>query len=221
MNKYVLLDFCETVVDFQTFDAFILYVLQKKRPLLYKIFKCRVINYVLDKLTMLSIICGCCYCFKKRCLVLCTKGVSREHFQLYGKEFYENVLTKHFINDVIDLLSKFKKDKLEIIIISGGSNYYIDYFAKQYGIEHVITAEIAFEDNISQGGLKSECLGKDKIILLDSYMKKHKMNGKIIYTVTDSASDMPIIDRAEKAIIISYGKHKEWVNEKMEEIIWS
>ena len=30
MNKYVLLDFCETVVDFQTFDAFIEYILQKK-----------------------------------------------------------------------------------------------------------------------------------------------------------------------------------------------
>mgnify|MGYP002625858987 CR=1 FL=1 len=221
MNKYVLLDFCETVVDFQTFDVFILYVLQKKRPLIYKIFKCKIINFVLDKLTALSIICGHCYCFKKRCLVLFTKGISKDDFQFCGKEFYENVLTKHFINDVLGLLEKFKKEKLEIIIISGGSNYYIDCFAKQYEIEHVITAKIAFKDNISEGRLENECLGKDKIKLLDKYMEKNKIHGKIAYTVTDSISDMPIIDRAEKAVIISYGKHKKWVNEKMEEIIWS
>ena len=58
MDKYVLLDFCETVVDFQTFDAFLEYVLQSKRPWLYKLCMCKSLVFVLNKMTALLMCIG-------------------------------------------------------------------------------------------------------------------------------------------------------------------
>ena len=36
MDELVLLDFCDTVVKFQTFDPFVLYVLKREKPESYK-----------------------------------------------------------------------------------------------------------------------------------------------------------------------------------------
>lgn len=220
MDRYVLLDFCETVVDFQTFDAFLEYILHLQRPMLYRVCKCKALVYILNKLTSLLAHLGYQIYLKKLFLIACTIGLTKDIFYLCGRSFYENVIVNHFIEETLQLIERFKQENVTVIIISGGSKFYIEYFAKQYGIQHIISAEILFRCNHSMGWLSQECLGKEKITVLDDYMQKHNLSGDYIYAVTDSESDLPIIERAEKAIIISHQKHKEWVDENMEEIIW-
>lgn len=220
MNKYVLLDFCETVVDFQTFDAFIEYILQKKRPWLYKICNCKFLLFILNKMTAFLTRLGFEFYFRKHLLVACTIGMKKDDLKLYGKRFYEEIIRNHYIYDTIQLIRRFQQEKLEIIVISGGSRFYIDCFADSYEIHHVLSAEIFTVHDISMGILKRECLGTEKLIMLDEYMKEHTLSGEFEYAVTDSKSDMPILRKAKKAIVISHKKHKNWVDENMEEIIW-
>ena len=220
MNKYVLLDFCETVVDFQTFDAFIEYILQKKRPWLYKICNCKFLLFILNKMTAFLTRLGFEFYFRKHLLVACTIGMKKDDFKLFGKIFYEEIIRKHYICDTIRLIKRFQEEKLEIIVISGGLRFYIDCFAEDYGIQHILSAEISTIRNVSMGILKKECLGMEKIIMLDEYMKGHTMFGEVEYAVTDSKSDMPMLRKAKKAIIISHKNHKKWVDENMEEIVW-
>lgn len=221
MNKYVLLDFCETVADFQTFDAFLEYILHSRRPLLYRLCRCKMLTYILNKITAILAYGGYRIYLRKALLLACTMGMSEETFRSCGKSFYDNIVANHFIEDTLRLIEKFKRENAAMIIISGGSKFYIEYFARQYEIQHIISAEILFYNGWSMGCLVKECLGQEKIIMLDAYMKKHNLDGEYIYAITDSKSDMPIIKRAKKAIIISHRKHKSWVDESMEEIIWS
>lgn len=220
MDKYVLLDFCETVVDFQTFDAFLEYVLQSKRPWLYKLCMCKSLVFVLNKMTALLMRIGYKLYLRKHLLIACTLGMNINALLSCGEDFYKKIVSRHYIRDTIRLIKKFQQDNLKIIVISGGSKFYIDCFAQEYGIKHVISAEFLTLNNKSMGILRRECLGTEKMIMLDDYLMKHNLSGEFEYAVTDSKSDMPMIKRAKQAIIISHKNHKSWVNETMEEIIW-
>jgi len=220
MDKYVLLDFCETVVDFQTFDAFLEYVLQMKRPCLYKICTCKLLVFILNKMTALLMRIGCKFYLRKHLLIACTFGIKINDLLNCGVEFYKKIVSRHYICDTIRLVKKLQRENLKIIVISGGSKFYIDCFAKEYGIKHVISAEFLTFHDISMGILRRECLGMEKIVMLEDYVMEHNLSGEIEYAVTDSQSDMPIIEKAKHAIIISHKKHKSWVDETMEEIIW-
>ena len=215
-----LIDFCETIVDHQTFDPFIEYVLQHERLFRYRLtctpavrMFCRLITRVLSKL-------GSPVYVYKNLIVAQTKGIPLERLENLAAAYYKECLQPHLIPQTLELLGKLKAQGFELVIVSGGCNLYITYFAETFGINVVMAAELEFSDGVSTGRLKTDCMGSEKVACVQKWMADEGLSGKCAVGVSDSISDMPMLSICERKIIISRHEHQNWVTSEMEEVIW-
>ena len=77
-----------------------------------------------------------------------------------------------------------------------------------------------FKKDKCTGVLKTDCLGKSKVELIKQYFYINKINGTFDIAVSDSVSDLPLLDLCRQKIVISHNRPQKWVREDMEEIIW-
>lgn len=218
--KVALIDFCETVVDYQTFNPFIEYVLKHERLFRYrmictpvvKLF-CRLITRVLSKL-------GHPVYVYKNLIVTQTKGIPLERLEMLASSYYSECLQPHLIPQTIELLRKLRAQGFELVIVSGGCNLYITYFAEIFEINHIMAAELEFSDGVCTGRLKCDCMGSEKAVRVQKWMADKGLSGKCAVGVSDSISDMPMLSICEHKIIISRHAHQSWVTPEMEEVIW-
>jgi len=221
MEKTVLLDFCGTVVNFQTFDPFIEYVLRNERPISYKLIcnPCmRKICYVLTKIQRFM---RKDYFLYKVILVRCLKGMHLQKIQQNARKYYNVQIQRNFIMPTVELIEKLRKAGYRIILLSGGSKWYIDYFAGSHGIKDVISTELEIKDGLLTGKIKKDCVGEEKIEMLKEYISKHKLNVSFEIGITDSSSDIPMLNLCKRKIVLSKERHQEWLGIEMEEIIWN
>lgn len=221
VTKFVILDFCGTVVDFQTLNPFLLYVLRKKKPIRFKLFNCPFVEKVCNYFTFRSRKFGYGSYLFKEMLIKQTKGISEEEMYNAGKEYFEKMVRPRYIGVVIELLKRCRQQGYTIIVVSGGSKYYIRYFCEEFGIKDCITAEIKVSNGIIKGKLLDDCLGEHKVLRLDDYLGRQKQKRDFYdVSVTDSISDLPLLKKSKKRIVISHKCRQEWVDKTMEEIIW-
>ena len=212
-EKIAIFDFCGTLVNYQTFDPFLCFVLKKHKKG----------NWVLSKwvknglvfLNQFTLRFMQDVYFYKLLLVRETRGITEEQLYQDGKEYYEKYVRKNIIKESVALLQKYKEDGYSTWIVSAGSKYYIEDFATEYGVDLCITAEMEMKDGVSTGRLSSDCMGERNVeVLAESGYNQWEV------AVTDSLSDLPLLQRSKKKVVISQGRHQEWVRKDMEEIIW-
>ena len=216
-NKLVILDFCGTVVDYQTFNPFIEYVLEKSGKISYRGFFCYALKLIDSGLSKFGIALNL---YKKK-IVKYTKGISESFMEQCAFEYYEKKVSNHYIPETLELIDRLKNNGYCIIIVSAACNMYLKFFASDYSIDYIIANELLFENGESKGRLKrKDCIGKRKPQYLEEYMGNMKMNGEYWICITDSKTDIPIIRLCKKSFIISHNNHQNWVGPEMEEIIW-
>lgn len=215
-----IFDFCETIADFQTMDPFLNEVIKIKHPYLSKVISSIFIKKVANICTRIFRYFGYKGYLYKRLLVFYTKGVKENEFYLVGKSYYEKIIKNHFIKESMELFNHLKSLNYKIFIVSGGSRYYIKWFADEYGVDQIFSAEIEMKNEKSTGKLLVECMGEDKVTIINRYMCNEKISSPIDICISDSISDMPLLQLGEKKIIISHMQHQKWVEKDMEEIIW-
>ena len=220
MTKLAVIDFCGTIANFQTLDPYLEYVLKNERKASYILLTNRVIKAVLSLSNRVIWKLGYHHYFRKVLTVTSLKGISEETLYKYGKKYFEERVKSNLIPEVLDLVGKLKSEGYMTLIVSGGSKYYIKYFADNFGIDDVISAEIEIIEGKCTGRLLRECLGKEKLDMLKKYISDKGVNVLEMLCVTDSESDIPILNECNKKIIISNNAHQKWVDESMEEIIW-
>lgn len=220
MEKTVLLDFCGTVVNFQTFDPFIEYLLRNERPIYYKF----ICNWCIKRLcyyfTKTWKVFGKNYLLYKILLVNGLKGMHVRNIQKNARKYYDEQIKGNFIRPTIKLIEKLRRDGYRIILLSGGSKLYIDYFAKRYGIEDVISTELETKDGLLTGKIAKDCMGEEKVKMLREYISKYKLEVSFEIGISDSSSDIPMLDLCKRKIILSKERHQGWVGTEMEEIVW-
>ena len=220
MERIALFDFCGTIANFQTFDPFMEYIIKQRSLIRYCILKNRGFQLICRMLERIMGLYGS-HCFLyKMILVRQVKGIREDEMRTYGKSYYETVVRPNLVPETLGFLKECKESGCRIMIVSAGSRLYIEYFAKEFGVEDVISSEIEFRNGICCGRLARDCVGSSKMTILREYMEKHKIQGSLELGVTDSISDKPLLESCRKKVIISHRKHQSWVTDDMEEIIW-
>lgn len=219
--KIVLFDFCETLTDFQTADAFVHYV-ERNNP--------NIINYKYAKLyniisnTRLLSILNRLFPHKsigKRCLLRKLKGMSKSQLESIAIDYYTKVIKSRLISrTMMELLEKQSKG-FDIYIVSGGYDIYLKYFAIEYGIKNVISSRLKFKDGIFTGHLEGkDCMYKEKINRVIQEIPA--TNYSDWYAYSDSISDLPLLKFVGYPIVISKTTQQIWANQSnIAQIIWS
>ena len=219
-EKIVLVDFCETIANFQTLDPFLEYVIRKVNPQKYYWICSPAVTNLCSVMTRIMQHVGITYYVYKHLLVKQLKGLGYNVIVECGKEYYREKVRDNLIAPTVELLRELQKEQYRIVILSGGSDFYIRCFADEIGIRDVLSAELVFSGSVCTGKIKNECLGEDKVIILKKYIEEEKIAGVFSIGISDSQSDIPMLMLCKRKIVISHHKHQNWLTNNMEEIIW-
>lgn len=216
----VIFDFCETLCNFQTADAFVDYVrgkigstkIQKRENLNLFLRKTRIAS-IAELLTShkLSIL--------KRLKLWQLTGVQEQVVKELAFGYYQEVVRPNLIGITLDILKEYQDKGCLVYLISGGYEQYLRYFVKEFKIDNLISSKIAFSDGYCTGKLEGiDCVCDNKVKLLKAELGKRQ--NRIIASFSDSKSDIPILSIANQPFIVSR-KHQLWAErETFNEIFW-
>lgn len=214
--KLVIFDFCDTIVNFQSADAFCRYALNqigKKRIV--------VLDKVLHKLKIYRFFSKIgVYKLQKKLLLSGLKGVALSKMTKVSNNFLNDVIENRLNTVIIKKLEQHLLDKDFVLISSGGYNLYLDLFAKKYKVNHLHCTKIESKNNVLTGKISgNDCLGIEKLNRLNHDSKFNKPFSKII-VYSDSVTDMPIFDIADyRYAVISSKNNPKWCSNNKFEII--
>ena len=219
-DKVALFDFCETLVDFQTADAFVDYVrLQtgNRRMLILD-----SIQRILRRLRIIGVVERITpgHSLNKRLKLLQLKGQDYHTLLSFAESYYNHCIKPHFISPIINELLSLQREGYLVGLVSGGYGIYLDFFVKDFSLDFCISTDIQFKNDVCTGKFDGiDCLNENKIILLN-----HKFRKKPVETVaySDSESDLPLLLWVKKGVVVSHGLSQKWsVNNNLKEIIWN
>lgn len=219
MERIALVDFCGTITDFQTFNPFVIYILKKERPAFFVFF--HLMKYFFQLLERAAFCVGYKGYLYKKILVRSLKGISRERLVSYGNDYFQNVISRHLIQETIKCIQELQNDGVRIFIVSAGCDLYIMPFAKQYHIQDVIATSLEFHDGKCTGKIDGrDCTGSNKPMILKQYLAEKIECIDFVTGISDNKTDMPMLALCKQKIIISKDVHQEWAGNGLEEIIW-
>lgn len=220
-EKIVFFDFCETLVNFQTADAYVDYVREKSQSKrMARMEAIRRWLYSHHIISLLDIVKFNNYPINKRIKLFQLKGFSDVELETFAKGYYYNQVAPNIIQPILKEMQKYQMTGYKVVIVSGGYDIYLKYFAKEYGVEKVISTRIEFNSNNKCTGrfCGFDCLNQNKVILLNRTFNKQDIESKAF---SDSKSDIPFLSWANEGIVISREKHQRWIEEyNFKEIIW-
>ena len=217
-NQIHIFDFCETLVNRQTADDFVNFVLaQKETPNLYLR---RLYLFLIDFFDRLKFFIVLNKIFGENSL---EKGLRL--FSLINlDEVYLNQLALKFSNSLKNNLNNnvwklFEKtDKNNKVICSGGYDLYLKYFFAEHDIKHLICTEFEFKNSRFTGfWVGKDCMRNEKVKRLERLGLRKDQTEITVYT--DSSSDLPLLNYADRGIVVGKKQKPTWAK-KFEFLTW-
>lgn len=217
-NKVALFDFCETIANFQTADAYIDFVqshstqTNKSIRILYNILnKYHVLGIVRRLFPRLSI--------DKRLILRQMKGRTYEEMDEFAKKYYESTIKPNLIQPVVGKLKEMQNEGYEIVIVSGGYDIYLKYFALEYNIRYILSTTIEFNYGICSGKFNGvDCMRASKLDYIHSALIG---DCKKWFAFSDSITDLPMLELVGNPIVVSKNKSQIWAERRgLKQIIW-
>ena len=219
MNKIALFDFCETIANFQTADAYVRYVQSHSVPtnigirLLYNILnQSRVLGIVRRLKPKGSI--------DKRFILKQMKGRTYEEMDRLAEDYYNNMIKPNMIEPVITELRRLQSEGYGIYVISAGYDIYLKYFVKDFKVDGLLSTKIEFKDGVCTGRFDGQdCMFDYKIDYINSMIKGDHSQW---LAFSDSITDLPMLELVGNPVVISRGKSQTWAEKKgFKQIIWN
>lgn len=156
--------------------------------------------------------------WRKRVVLWQLKGVSYEQCDQLAKAYFEEELLPNMVKPIVERLEYHLANKDRVVILSGGYDVYINYFAAHFGVDEVLSSKIAFANNICLGKMDGkDCMRANKVEYIKPLLKGEKT---ICYT--DSVTDLPILELVDEPIIVSKNAPQEWAaTRNYQQIIWN
>lgn len=223
MRRLAIYDFCETIANFQTANAFIEFIIKHENtPQIYRIIRSRALYSRLG-VKQLTNIFGYFsnYYFDKFFLLRALKGMARDQIEAYGIRFYDEVISHNLIEKSINCVRNDIKEGLDIIVVSASYEPVLKPFCESFGIKLLITNlfEYDSEDRFTGKIIGKDCIGKRKVDKLKTMFRNQ--NVEYCKSYSDSKSDIPILTCSQKGIVISKNQHQKWIDRySFEELIW-
>ena len=218
-ERLAVFDFCETLADFQTANAFVNYVRQHTRSISIRwrnaiwviLVKAQVFNLV-------NILTSHNNSFGKKVKLWQLHGLKQETLEALALRFYNEQVVPHLIGATICQIRQLQNEGYKVGLSSGGYDIYLKHFVKAYGLDFCHCSKLAFKNGRCTGRMiGKDCMRDEKV----KQLAKSFGNGANAVAFSDSLSDLPLMKWASRGVVISRGKHQQW-SEKyhFEEIIW-
>ena len=222
-KKLVILDFCETIIRFQTADLFVDFICKKQNTFLFNFIS--LVQKFLTRFKLINIFYKFSpkYNINKRLKLISLFGLKKEDLSIFADK-YVDYLLENQINKIQSIINFHQKNNDVIIIVSGGYEIYLKKYADKKNIRHVIGTKISFDKNELCNGIISgkDCMNESKILLLEKYLKKHSINYNNSIFYSDNYSDIPLFKWSDESIIVSKNISQKWNNiYNFKEIIWN
>lgn len=219
MNKVALFDFCETIANFQTADAYVRYVQSHSAPtntgirLLYNILNQSRVLGVVRRLKPKGSV-------DKRFILKQMKGRTYEEMDRLAEDYYNNMIKPNMIEPVVTELRRLQSEGYGIYIISAGYDIYLKYFVHDFKVNGLLSTKVEFKDGICTGRFDGQdCMFDYKIDYINSEIKGDH-NQWLAFS--DSITDLPMLELVGNPIVISKGKSQTWAEKKgFKQIIWN
>lgn len=200
-KRLAIFDFCDTIISFQTADAFVDFVLFGEKvnpPFMIRMFKNLTFNF--------KMIPGF---IRKRLVLYQLKGMSEKKLEIAADEFVRQRLVDKENPAIITEMEKAMEAGLEVIIISGGYSIYVSRYAAMKNILKSIATDFLFRDALFSGLIKGkDCMGRNKITRLkeELNLSEYDLEESVVYS--DSFSDKPLFDLVGKAYFVKGNEMK-------------
>jgi len=204
----LVIDFCDTLVCFQTADHFVKYTIRQSglfRRIIFVLFY-RAIFFKLFSFAY-RVIFGA-FCSKKEYLTYFLCGVKIQTLNSIGHQYCDQVLIPMANWSVIEYIKNLVHVKRygKIFICSGGYKFYMQEFCRIAGlnfVDKIIATELAQNaSGVLTGGIKLDCMGNKKVELINSNL----VAPYSLTTITDSISDWPIMKKSHSVFFVEEGK---------------
>lgn len=211
--KLVIFDFCETLVNFQTADSFVDYVIEKEKYHQYNwvntlekfLIRSRALALVSKIFPELNP--------SKRLKLLQIRGVSKEKVNEYAESYYTEKLLPNLIPSVYALFKAHIEAQDYILIVSGGYAPYIKLFSEKHSVKGYFATEMASDSKKITGFFSGkDCLFQQKVVLLDRFLKENPIDYKSSVAYSDSKTDLPLLQWADEAFVISNKQSQAWAS---------
>lgn len=218
-RNIVIFDFCETLVNFQTADAFVNYVrdklnnelIDKRECINQKLRKYKILFY-LERMTRYKL------SLLKRIKLYQLRGVSKDVLEELSMLYYQELIKPNLINKTNEILKKYIQDGFEVWIVSGGYGIYLRHYVEEFNVSKLISSNIEIKENKCTGFLDGlDCMNKNKVILTMKEIGESKVN--ILASYSDSITDIPILSLARHPFVISKTKQKWAFDNNFREIV--
>ena len=207
-SKLALFDFCGTLVNFQTANAFVKFLRRNhcSSSIVFKNFvrqllmKSGILQF-LERKTGKPL--------NKMLYLWLLKGIPQSEVDYYASSFYRTKIKPALIPAVVDKMRQLKAQGYKIYLLSGGYDVYLHYFVREYNLDGCISSKISFKNGVCEGKLNGlDCMDKNKVILLDQYFDKNKFSN--IVGFSDSLSDLPMLKWCDKGVVVCHKDGSKW-----------
>lgn len=221
-EKVALFDFCETIANFQTADEYVNYTRNYYGNLKMKIWS--LLHLLAARFQIISLLE---YFYpkasiNKRFIARQLSNEPLEKLDKAAREYYQNIIRPNLIHTVISEVMRLKKEGYRVMLISGGYNIYLRYFAKEFDIEDtdVIATRLRFSNGKCTGSFEGkDCLFEEKTSRLNLLFPNKDNYYFLAYS--DSESDRPMLDWADQGVVIRKKGAPKWdLNNQYKELLW-
>lgn len=191
MKKIVVYDFDKTIYNGETSTDFMLFFLKRNPRYIIRI--CNVLYSLFYYKKDLK--------KSKEIFFRILNGVNIEFLKEEINEFWKVKKDKIF-SWVYDEILENKKVADELILISATPSIFLEKISKELGFDKLLATEFENTNKLFDSKIKGpNCKGKEKVNRLNEYID----NYTILKFYSDSMSDKPLFDLADKKIFINKG----------------
>lgn len=162
-------------------------------------------------------------CVKQAMLRRSIMGMNRNTLEEAADEFVRVDLEKGLNQDVIDALNEHLATGHTVLIASAGVDLLVDRYTKALGAHGSVSTKMSWlEDNCLTDQFANEnCYGPEKMQQVEDWLKSRNFSPTRVVVYSDCASDAPLLEFADKAVMVRPGrKCRKYAQQKGFEI-WS
>lgn len=211
-RKWVVFDFCETLVSIQTADAFIDFAVENSPNLWRKLWRGVIGLCIQFRVYSLANRLFPMYNLEKRMRLFLLRGFSREALERLAQRFAVEVLVTYENVELMDRLGGHLRAGDFVQLSSGGLGMYLRYWSQVKGIDLVHATELDFHRGVCTGFIKrGDCMYSEKVVRLKQLeSERAELAGLSRVVYTDSITDLPLLQWSDEAWVISYEKGRNW-----------